>query len=158
MSLQCVGFVHGTQTPGPLAPPVQLKLVQQSESAVQLSGLMQHAPPAQTCPGGQHAPPHVVVPVGQTHWHVELLNTCPGPHVTHAPVLEHVKEPGGQVHVAVAGSQKLLQHSELSLHFHPPFLQRPMSACAGPAPTSDRTPPAAAVPASLKAWRRDFAP
>ena len=118
---------------------------------------MQHCPAAQTWPGGQHALPHVVVPDGHTHWHVALLNTCPGPQVTHAPVAEQVEEPGGQVHVAVAGSQNPLQHSEFSLHFHPPFLQRPISACAGPALTSDSTPPAAAVPASLKAWRRDFA-
>jgi len=101
--------------------------------------------------------PHVVVPLGHTQVHVELSNTWPGPHVTHEPVEAHVNEPGGQVHVAVDGSQKLLQHSEFCRHFQPPFLHRPMSACACRAPTNDSTPPAAAVPASLRACLRDVA-
>jgi len=65
--LQCVGFVHGMQTPGAPPPPLQENPVQHSPSLVQRSGLMQHAPAAQTCPRGQQASPHVVVLGGHSH-------------------------------------------------------------------------------------------
>jgi hypothetical protein len=138
-------------------PPLHEKPVQHSVSLVQDSGLMQHCPPAQTCPGGQHAVPQVVVFDGHWHWQVEALNTWLGPHVTHAPVAAHVFDPGGHAHLADAGSQNPLQHSELWRHLKPPFLQRPGAASARLAPTSDSMPPAAAVPTSLKACRRDVA-
>jgi len=85
------------------------------------------------------------------------LNTWLGPQVTHAPVAAQVFDPGGHVHIAVAGSQNPLQHSLFSRHLKPPFLQRPVAACARPGATKDIAPPAAARPAYLIACRRDVA-
>lgn len=91
-------------------------------------------------PAGQQPPAHFVVPVGHSHSHVTVFGVCGGEHCKHWP-LAHMTLRDGHPHVAVDGLQNWLQHSLLSRHLKPPFLQRP-SAFAWPAAKRASTPPA----------------
>ena len=161
-----VGLVHGMQ-----APLEHLKPVQHWDVVVQVTGLMQHAPLAHTCPGGQQVPLQhvswvvqhvwlqVVVPDGHSHWHVVALNTCPdGQGPAHMPVLGHSFVPGGHAQVAVAGLQKSLQQSEFWRQLWPPSRHWPGElASARPGATRLTKPAAVAAPNSFSALRPDVA-
>ena len=138
--LHCGGFMHGMHVP---VLGSHLKPGQQSLELPHWSGFAQHVPLTGIVFGG-HSQSHVVA-----------LKTCPvGQGPTQMPVLAHMNVPAWQPHSAVKGSQKLLQHSELSRHPCPPSKQRPV-APALPAPTSEATPPTVARPKIFSAWRLD---
>src|SRR5213083_2734001 len=151
--LQLGGLVQGTQRPSLMS---HLKPEQQSEEPEQVSGLVQQAPAAQTCPATQHWLPQAVVPAGHSQAQVVGLKVWPGEQVTQMPVEGQVKVPGAQAQRAVEGSQKWLQHSSFWRQTVPALRQRPgAAAVAPPAPTRLRTPPTVVAPKSFIACRLD---
>jgi hypothetical protein len=98
----------------------------------------QHVPPTKGFSCAQHlvnsvgqqnsrgSCPHVAKPVPHSHLQVCGLKTRGGKQAgTHKSVCGQTSENGPHVHLAVVGSQKLLQHSALSRQLWPFLLHRP---------------------------------